>query len=213
MGIQREFEQEYELARDGEAFVTGDHPRRDLQDNPEVANDISGTGLSGEFGGMDDVLVSETSSAELDRDVADFAVGAHGETVRGDLTQIQKGMKVFDADGDEIGKVDFVHFGDPEAATTEGEEIDTDPDVLVVGGVGSGSGGAGLGGFAVAPFGRGDLDVPEPMRSQLIRTGFVQIDSKGWFTADRYAPLDAVATVSADGVRLRLDKDDLITGD
>ncbi len=62
-------ERSYELDREGEAFVTG-NPRRDDQMNPEVANDISPTGLSGETAEMDDILLESEASAELDTDLA-----------------------------------------------------------------------------------------------------------------------------------------------
>ncbi len=67
MGGGRELEYGYELDREGEVFVTG-NPRRDDQTNPEVANDISPAGLSGDTAELDDILLEGGAGAELDRD-------------------------------------------------------------------------------------------------------------------------------------------------
>lgn len=49
------------------------------------------------------------------------------------LKQVREGMNVYDAGGEEVGNVDFVHFGEPEAVTTESDR-----------GAGEGGGDAGL---------------------------------------------------------------------
>lgn len=196
MGIGRDFERGYELDREGEAFVTG-NPRRDGFTNPEMANDTRSTGLSGEAGEMDDILLSSESASDRDTHVGDYAGEAPSQDTRGDVTQIREGMRVFDRGGDELGSVDFVHFGDPQAATTQGEGIDLNPTLVEE--------------FVTPITGGGDLDVPEPMRSQFLRMGYIKIDSKGWFAKDRYASMDEVASVSGDEVRLRVAKDQLVT--
>ena len=39
------------------------------------------------------------------------------------LEQITEGMQVVDAAGEELGKVEFISMGDPQAATTAGNDI------------------------------------------------------------------------------------------
>ncbi len=108
------------------------------------------------------------------------------------LAQVREGMTVVDANGDEVGEVSYVKMGDPEAMTTMGQEMDT--------------GGFLTGGL----FGGGDQpDVPEPFRSELIRDGFVRVDSKGFFGSDRYLTANHIATVSGDTVTLNVTRDSI----
>jgi len=111
------------------------------------------------------------------------------------LAQIREGMTVVDANGDEIGKVSYVKMGDPEAMTTMGEVMDT-------GGI--------LGGFMQGDDDR--PDVPDPFRSELIRDGFVRVDSKGFFGADRYLTPNTIGTVSGDTVTLTVTRDNIPDG-
>jgi hypothetical protein len=57
----------------------------------------------------------------------------------------------------------------------------------------------------------GEPDVPEPFRSQLVRTGFIKVDTKGWFRKDRYVPAELIAAVEGDAVRLSVTRDQLPT--
>jgi len=135
------------------------------------------------------------------------------------LSQVREGMKVVDSAGDEIGKVDMVRIGDPGAATTAGQataETDTDSGVVVAAPLSSGTntggslgGGSGVVGLA-GDLGDDGLDVDEPLRSQLLRTGFIRVDGKGWFDTDRYLPADRVASVSGDTVTLNTTKDAIV---
>ncbi len=45
-------------------------------------------------------------------------------------------------------------------------------------------------------------DVPEPLRSQLLRTGFIKVDGSGLADADRYIGADRISEVSGATVRL-----------
>ena len=38
------------------------------------------------------------------------------------MARVQEGMHVVDAAGEDLGKVEFLQMGDPEAVTTEGNE-------------------------------------------------------------------------------------------
>ena len=113
---------------------------------------------------------------------------------------IRVGMKVFDSERHVIGKVDGLKF--PENATAPGIEPETldeadDPrrnETII---------------DAVAEaFGREDL--PEPLRSQLLRDGYVHLDAKGLFARDRYILPEQIARLDAEGIQLNVTRDALI---
>ncbi len=110
------------------------------------------------------------------------------------LKRVRTGMRVVDVAGNEIGTVDDVKLGNPEAATTRGSgSAPTDPVTA----------------FAASVFGF-EADVPEPKRSQLLRYGYVKIDGAGLGDSDRYVRGDRVRDVSDDTVILSVGKDRLI---
>lgn len=111
------------------------------------------------------------------------------------LAAVREGMTVVDANGDEVGTVEYVKMGDPEAVTTQGEEIDTTDGGLVADLAGAFTGGGG------------EPDVPKPFRSQLLRQGFVKVGGKGWFGKDRYFMPHRIARVGGDTVALNVTKD------
>jgi hypothetical protein len=114
------------------------------------------------------------------------------------LRFVEQGMRVFDREHHEIGKVDWVQFGDDDPDTAEVE--------------------------ASGPSGRRDdatlIDVlaraftadnvPEEVRDRLVHQGFVRIDADGLFAADRYVMPEQIASVSGDGMTLNVSKDQLI---
>jgi len=107
------------------------------------------------------------------------------------IERVQEGMRVIDANGDDIGRVEQLKMGDPEALTTAGNE----PTVSA----------------GYPPF-SGDADepqVPEPIRSDLLRVGYVKVDGPDLFDTDHYLRADAIERVEADKVYLRLPKDRL----
>jgi hypothetical protein len=112
------------------------------------------------------------------------------------MERIRDGMKVVDAAGDEVGKVAYIKMGDPDAATVDEASVDDRPGLI-----------ADIG-EALTVTGT-EPDVPDPLRSQLLREGFVRIDAKGWFTGDRYVAASQIAGVSSDTVRLTVTKDAL----
>jgi hypothetical protein len=115
------------------------------------------------------------------------------------LNRIQPGMHVVDAAGKEVGKVEDIRMGDPEAATTEGNEPrhgDTPMDLV-----------ADALGHEAEP------DVPEPMRSRLIRDGYLKLDGPNLLAADRYVPARYVRGVADDRVQLSVGREDLIRED
>ncbi len=115
------------------------------------------------------------------------------------LRSIEEGMKVFDSERHEIGKVEYVQFGDDNPATPEVEAaapntLDDRQGTLV---------------DAVADA-FGDDDLPEEIREKLLMQGFVRIDAKGLFAADRYVTPEQIASVSGEGLLLNVSKDELV---
>ena len=124
---------------------------------------------------------------------SDAGLGVTGQE-REPIGRVREGMKVYDAAGDEIGKVDFVKMGDPGAATVS-EATTTERNDLVE--------------FVADAF-RGPSDIPESLRDRLIRNGFIHVDGKGWIDKDRYVEASAIATVAGDEVRLSVTKEQLL---
>jgi hypothetical protein len=109
----------------------------------------------------------------------------------GPIARVNEGMKVVDASGEEIGKVAHLRMGDPEAVTTEGQETLDD-------------------GFRLFRVGDGP-DLPESLRHQLARSGYIAIDRSGLFTGTAYARADQIRGVQNDRVMLAVRGDDLPT--
>jgi hypothetical protein len=115
-----------------------------------------------------------------------------GTTSEGPIALVREGMRVIDSAGEEIGTVELVKMGDPEAVTAEGEDIADEGLFDTVGGI----------------FGAGsEPDLPRTLRGRLLRYGFIKIDGKGLFSKDRYVKADRIAGVSGDTVRLNVPKD------
>jgi hypothetical protein len=111
------------------------------------------------------------------------------------IEHVREGMKVVDREGKQIGEVEYVKMGDPQAVTTAGNERET-------GGV--------VGQVAQTVFGdETEPDLPEPKRAQLVRYGFLKVDGEGLFGADRYVRADQIANVSGERVILNVSKDEL----
>jgi hypothetical protein len=102
----------------------------------------------------------------------------------GPITYVQEGMRVVDASGKEIGKVEFVKLGDPEAVTTQGEETEG-----------------------------GEPRVSGELRERLLRVGFVKIDRKGFLRPDAYVAADEIDRVQGETVHLTLDDKALLSAE
>ena len=112
---------------------------------------------------------------------------------QGLIEQVREGMRVIDSAGEEIGTVEFVRMGDPDAVTIEG--------------AGEDSGGPGLLGGVAAVFGFNDEpDLPGTLRRRLLHLGFVKVDGQELFGKDRYVRADRIDEVSGDTVRLSVRK-------
>lgn len=112
------------------------------------------------------------------------------------LRNIHEGMKVYDARHKEIGRVDWVQFGNDDPGTEDLEAHTTDErdDTLVENIIDA---------FRVD-------DLPEEIRQRLLMQGFVRIDAEGIFAADRYVLPEQIAMVSGDELMLKVEKDELV---
>jgi hypothetical protein len=113
----------------------------------------------------------------------------------GPLSRVHEGMHVRDAAGQDVGEVEIVKMGDTAATTTEGND-DQRPSALEY--------------VAESLGAEREPDVPEPLRSRLVRSGFIKVDGPGLLERDRYVPSEYVRAVDEDTVRLSVRKDDLI---
>ncbi|WP_119071654.1 hypothetical protein [Aggregatilinea lenta] len=117
------------------------------------------------------------------------------------LESIHEGMDVYDAENNKIGTVDYIQFGDDDPSTPKVEAATArDPN-------------AGDKTFIddVAEALTSGPDLPEAIRAQLLREGYIKIDS-GLLRSDRYAVLSQVSSVSNDRVTLNTRRDELATG-
>ena len=108
----------------------------------------------------------------------------------GPLAEVRQGMRVVDTRGDEVGLVDTVRMGDPEAVTDSGEST-REVGLLA----------------EAAPSG-----VSEQAQHHLDRMGYIRIDRSGVFTGTAYAAGDEVARVDGDTVHLTKERDSLLSG-
>ncbi len=121
-------------------------------------------------------------------------------TGMGPLAQVQTGMKVIDADGVEVGSVEEMSMSDAGAVTTEGE------DFRPTGGL--------LGNVARVFTGDSrEPVVPEPMRTRLIRIGYIKLTGSGLLHHERYVRGDCIARVANGRVELSVRKEQLASED
>ena len=115
----------------------------------------------------------------------------YSDTVEGGpISQVMIGDAVVDSTGKEVGTVKFVKMGDPNAVTDEGQE-DSGPGFL---GIGDDS------------YDMGNL--PEQVRHQLMRVGFIHIDVS--WADDRFAGTSQIARVENNTVYLTVPEADLL---
>lgn len=134
---------------------------------------------------------NDWSSMSTDNTAAGRAIDGDG----GPISLVTDGMRVVDAGGAEIGKIDEVRMGDAESAT------DREPDIT--------DGENAIDEIGRAIFGVGS-QLPGPTRETLLRVGYVRIDGKGWlFDRALYAAADQIARVEGDVVHLTVAADAL----
>jgi hypothetical protein len=102
----------------------------------------------------------------------------------GPIEQVREGMRVVDATGKDVGRVEFVQLGDPDAVTTQGQAR------------------AGI-----------EPRVPGELAERLMRIGFVKVDRKGFFKSDAYVGADEIDRVEGEIVHLLVKDDALLNAD
>jgi hypothetical protein len=106
------------------------------------------------------------------------------------MERIREGMTVVDRAGTRLGTVEYIKLGDPGAATAEGSEL-RDPLTRGVANLTEG----------LLPFAHErEPDVQEPLRRQLLRTGFIKIHGPGLIHHNRYVGAGQIAGVAGDTV-------------
>ena len=98
------------------------------------------------------------------------------------MKEVREGMRVVDADGNELGTIEEFKMGNPEAVTAEGQAPDQNEGLF-----------SGL----IKAF-TGGPDVPQERAERLLRIGYVKIDNKGAFAGDSYIAADQVDRVTDD---------------
>jgi len=118
------------------------------------------------------------------------------------LLRVREGMTVYDARGEEIGKVETVFLGD------------ISDDAMELGGGDAASPDINLGAHrtlvdVIAEALAAD-DLPREMAERLLNSGYIRVDGKGLLAADRYVLPEQISSVSDDSVRLRVPVDELV---
>jgi hypothetical protein len=109
------------------------------------------------------------------------------------LESLREGMTVVDANGQEVGTIGLVRFGDASAGAT------SEPPVLV---------GAG----SIVTEGRTEPFVPDGLRDWLLRLGYVRVDDKLRLRRDHhyYVLPHEIVAVDGDTVKLATPKGELL---
>jgi hypothetical protein len=109
------------------------------------------------------------------------------------IAQVTAGMRVVDAGGEEVGRVDTVRLGDPNAVTVQAP-----------------AGGAG-GSLAdlVEAAAVEEPDVPADASARLRRVGYIKVDGHGVLRHPVYVEADQIAKVTEDVVQLSVTRFDL----
>ncbi|MBG0741215.1 hypothetical protein IV500_17755 [Paeniglutamicibacter antarcticus] len=110
------------------------------------------------------------------------------------LELVAKGMRVVDASGKMIGKVDHVKGPNPKAAAFEEVYSTAAQNVLFV----------GLNSMVGT-----EPRVPEEMARRLFRTGYVKIDGKGFLARNSYAAADELERIEDGKLYLCLSQHEL----
>ncbi|MFI9641202.1 hypothetical protein ACIG87_14250 [Micromonospora sp. NPDC051925] len=109
------------------------------------------------------------------------------------ISRITTGMRVVDTVGVEIGTVDLVQRGDPNAVTVQGSTADP-----------GGSLNELIESAAVE-----EPDVPADLAARLLRTGYLKVSTELARTGAVYVLADQIATVTDGQVRLHVPVGDL----
>jgi len=113
------------------------------------------------------------------------------------LDQVQTSMMVVDADGVELGSVEDISMSDAGAITTQGEDVGRSEGIF---------GGKGW-------IGGREPRVPEPLRTRLLRVGYIKLHGHDLPHHQRYIRGDCIARVENGRVELSVRKEELATED
>ena len=119
------------------------------------------------------------------------------------LESVREGMDVVDSQGRRIGTVARVRLGYPEAVTAEGEEVDDRPPVAVAASPSADNIQPVAAAVPVPSEGLSDPDLPQELREELLRAGFIEVHAPGLKGPARYIHGDEIAGISGDTVRVR----------
>jgi hypothetical protein len=113
---------------------------------------------------------------------------------------VYTGMRVIDANNNEIGKIDDFKFSEneeePGVIPAELDAADREPDDSLMDDIAR----------AFAPD-----DMPEELRERLLREGYIRLDTAGLFAADRYILPEQIVGTDGDALVLNVSKDELMT--
>ena len=120
------------------------------------------------------------------------------------LSQIHEGMPVYDVRDNHIGRVAFVHFG---AASETQQQL-------------------GVGPASPAPADNPNMrqdsiidniaeafdpnEVPTELQEKLLVSGYIRLDTAGFFASDRFITPDQIAGIQDDTVQLSVNRDQLV---
>lgn len=115
------------------------------------------------------------------------------------LAQVKEGMNVVDSNGDELGKVAFVHMADPNDPDEVGDSYERPGGLFDFG---RDDDGDGL--FDILELGDEENETIEHRRR---RRGFVRVDTSGFFKRDTLVDPGYIASIDGDTVHLSVSKD------
>jgi hypothetical protein len=119
------------------------------------------------------------------------------EAVRGrklPIELVREGMRVVDRAGTEVGPVELVELGDPDAVTTAGQGELPGEELL---------------GMPPKVFTPPEPRVVGELAERLLRKGFLKVDDRGLLDRDYYVEADQIEQVDGNVVRLKVDRDAL----
>jgi hypothetical protein len=112
---------------------------------------------------------------------------------------VHKGMRVFDRTNMEIGKVEDFRFSEnedqPDVEPADLDAADRQHDRSLLENIAD----------VFAPD-----ELPEVLRERLLREGYIRLDAKGLFAADRYILPEQIASANGDSLRLAVTRDELM---
>src|SRR5579859_4710410 len=121
------------------------------------------------------------------------------------LERVREGMSVIDARNQRLGRVARVFPGYPNAVSTNDDELPSGLVGMIIAPLGNtGATSPGTGYPYVIDRILDDPEVPDELRLELLRSGFIEVDGPGLNGAARYIDGDKVAAISDEEVRLNI---------